>query len=130
MIVNRHNGNILIDAFGHIVHIDFGFMMGFSPGGINFESAPFKLTNEYIELIGGRDSNMFMYFKILIMQGFMELRKNVDSIRNLLEIMMNESDLPCFSEFNLDQFCSRFEEKSTDNEVFISLNFHVICSSA
>lgn len=42
---NRHNGNILIDAYGHIIHIDFGFMLAISPGGINFESAPFKLTN-------------------------------------------------------------------------------------
>lgn len=92
-------------------------MLCFSPGGINFESAPFKLTNEYIELIGGRDSNMFMYFKILIFQGFMELRRHVDSIRYILEIMMQESDLPCFGEFNLEVFCSRFEQNATDTEV-------------
>jgi len=111
----------LIDSLGHIIHIDFGFMLSFSPGGINFESAPFKLTNEYIELMGGRESNMFMYFKILIMQGFMELRRHVDSIRYILEIMMYESDLPCFGEFNLEVFCSRFEETATDNEVILFL---------
>jgi phosphatidylinositol kinase/protein kinase (PI-3 family) len=33
-----------MDAYGHIIHIDFGFMLVTSPGGINFESAPFKLT--------------------------------------------------------------------------------------
>lgn len=44
-MIERHNGNILIDSEGHIIHIDFGFILGISPGAINFESAPFKLTN-------------------------------------------------------------------------------------
>lgn len=44
----RHNGNILIDNNGHVIHIDFGFVLGNSPGGINFETSPFKLPQEYI----------------------------------------------------------------------------------
>lgn len=49
-VKDRHNGNLLIDEEGHIIHIDFGFMLSNSPGGVNFESAPFKLTRELLEV--------------------------------------------------------------------------------
>lgn len=39
-----------MDEEGHIIHIDFGFMLSNSPGGVNFESAPFKLTRELLEV--------------------------------------------------------------------------------
>ena len=52
-IKDRHNGNILIDKHGHLIHIDFGFMLSNSPGSVGFESSPFKLPAEYIELLGG-----------------------------------------------------------------------------
>ena len=46
---DRHNGNLLLDDEGHIIHIDFSFMLSHSPGGISFEAAPFKLTRELLE---------------------------------------------------------------------------------
>lgn len=49
-IKDRHNGNILVDDEGHLVHIDFGFMLSNSPGGVSFESAPFKLTRELLQV--------------------------------------------------------------------------------
>jgi phosphatidylinositol kinase/protein kinase (PI-3 family) len=116
-IKDRHNGNILLDALGHIIHIDFGFMLCISPGGINFENAPFKLTTEYVELMGGLNSEKFTYFKLLMWKGFMELRKYADSICYLLQIMMEESDLPCFSDFNINIFRSRFKENYSEAEM-------------
>ena len=58
-IKDRHNGNILLDKEGNIVHIDFGFILGIAPGGAwSFETAPFKLTGEMIEVMGGLDSQV------------------------------------------------------------------------
>ncbi|KAI5075146.1 hypothetical protein GOP47_0009222 [Adiantum capillus-veneris] len=98
-VKDRHNGNLLIDEEGHIIHIDFGFMLSNSPGGVNFESAPFKLTRELLEVMDsdaeGTASEFFDYFKVLCIQGFLTCRKHAERIILLVE-MMQDSGFPCF----------------------------------
>ena len=99
---DRHNGNILLDMEGHIIHIDFGFILGMAPGGVNFEKSPFKFTKEYLDFIGGKKANkLYEHFGLLFAQGMAALRDKLDELVLILEIMMEESDLDCFRKFNL-----------------------------
>ncbi|TKR72123.1 hypothetical protein L596_019631 [Steinernema carpocapsae] len=95
-VKDRHNGNILLDAKGHLIHIDFGFILTISPRNLGFETSPFKLTTELIEVMGGLNSDMFKYFKILMLQGLLAARKHHERIISIVEIQMLGSPLPCF----------------------------------
>ncbi|CAI7837647.1 unnamed protein product, partial [Closterium sp. NIES-53] len=49
---DRHNGNLLVDNDGRLVHIDFGFILETSPAGnLRFESAQFKLSHEMTQIL-------------------------------------------------------------------------------
>ncbi|KJR85850.1 phosphatidylinositol 4-kinase [Sporothrix schenckii 1099-18] len=93
---DRHNGNVLVDNEGHIVHIDFGFMLSNSPGSVAFEAAPFKLTHEYVEVLGGIGSSDFDDYKRLCKQAFQALRKSADNVIDLVSMMGRDSKMPCF----------------------------------
>lgn len=44
----------------------------------------------------------------------MILRKHLDEFIFLFQIMMQDSDLGCFQEFNLKEFRERFQEKMSE----------------
>lgn len=57
----------MIDAEGHIIHIDFGFLLSNAPGkGMRLERAPFKLTQEFVDVLGGQESKRFIQFRNLM----------------------------------------------------------------
>jgi len=97
-IKDRHNGNILLDNRGHLIHIDFGFFFLSSPGkNSGFESAPFKLTADFVDLLGGPNSNTFRIFRELCCRTFLSLRKHCYEITLLVEMLMvGNEDLNCF----------------------------------
>lgn len=95
-VKDRHNGNILLDDQGHLIHIDYGFMLSSSPKNLGFESSAFKMTYEFVEVMGGIQSDMFAYFKILMLKGFLSARKHMDKLVSIVEIMQLGSQLPCF----------------------------------
>jgi phosphatidylinositol 4-kinase B len=102
---DRHNSNILIDEEGHLVRmlldltplkvdIDFGFFLSNSPGhGMAFELSPFKLTADYLALIGPH----FPLFAQLLKAAFLSIRRHVDEFCILIELLQRDSKLPCFA---------------------------------
>lgn len=92
-IKDRHNGNIMLDAEGRIFHIDFGYLLAKT---IKFERAPFKLTDEFIEVLGGDQSKYFKMYTNLCVLGFLAARKHYEKIVLLVEMSSGEgSAIPC-----------------------------------
>ncbi|CAG8585855.1 9544_t:CDS:2, partial [Dentiscutata heterogama] len=105
-----HNGNVLLDT----EDIDFGFMLSNSPGSVGFELAPFKLSQEYLDILGGVTSEKFAEFKTLLKQAFLELRKHADNFILLVEMMSKDSKLPCFLSGGVSQLHDRFHLSLTE----------------
>jgi phosphatidylinositol 4-kinase len=111
---DRHNGNIMIDTRGHVIHIDFGFVMGMAPGNeFSMERAPFKFTKEHVEVMGGFDDPCYKEFERIFVEGFKAARLNSQIALGLVEIMMYRSNYPCFEGIRYGHGASlkRFEKR-------------------
>ncbi|KAF8636645.1 hypothetical protein AX17_003453 [Amanita inopinata Kibby_2008] len=109
-VKDRHNGNILLDREGHLIHIDFGFILSNTPGNIGFEAASFKFPFEYLEVLGGAGSAPYIEFKRLFREGFEAARKHCDRIITIVELMQKDSTLPCFAAFG-EQTANHLRER-------------------
>ena len=67
-----------------------------------------------------KDSDLFRYFKNLLVKGFMALKKHVEEITNIVRIVMEESGLPCFTNhFSFEEFEAKFKVNLTDKDVIL-----------
>lgn len=62
-------------------------MLSNSPGSVGFENAPFKLPQEYLDLLGGAESDLFAEFKTLVKKAFLAVRKSAENLVLLIEMM-------------------------------------------
>lgn len=107
-IKDRHNGNILIDPFGHIVHVDFGFIFGAHPGFYCVENAPFKFSAEYLGLVDLAE------FRALFLAGFRALRTHHCRITRLVAGMEGSGFCPVGTAAAL---CARLNLDAGDREI-------------
>lgn len=113
---DRHNGNIMYDDQGHVLHIDFGFCFDIVPGGVRFEAAPFKLTHEMMMVLGGSaDTQAFKWFEDLCIKGFLACRPYMEMIVRTVQPML-ESGLPCFKENSIRNLRKRFVPTKSEKE--------------
>ena len=91
-IKDRHNANILMDREGHIMHIDFGYVLGDTPKmakvPIFSERAPFKLSADFWEVLGGwdyRGGGLGVKFCKMFEEAFACAASHVDEIAGTAE---------------------------------------------
>jgi len=113
---DRHNGNIMVDDAGHILHIDFGFCFDIAPGGVRFERAPFKLTSEMVAVMGGStNSQSYKWFEELCIKAFLASRQHTEKLCHIVVLMLG-SGLPCFKPETIAHLRQRFVLEKSERE--------------
>ncbi|OWZ23775.1 Phosphatidylinositol kinase [Phytophthora megakarya] len=103
LVKDRHNGNIMLDTEGHVVHIDFGFVLGIAPGNtFSLETAPFKLTPEMVEIMGAEG---FDRYRQLVAQGLLALHLEAPQLLSLVYLSSKDAQ-------DVDRTAARIVDKS------------------
>jgi hypothetical protein len=77
---DRHLDNIMINTYGNIFHVDYGYIM--ENPTIIFNMPEIKVTDDIIDFLGGNNSLYYNEFKKLIVKIYNQLRAN----KNMLYI--------------------------------------------
>lgn len=110
---DRHNGNLLLDTAGHVIHIDFGFIFGIAPGG-SFsleQGVPFKLTDEMVNVMDGLGSPLFSEFVTLFCCGFLALQEHYETFTTIVDVTCQGSTFKCFEGRECSEVVSKLKER-------------------
>ena len=84
---DRHNDNIMFNKKGRIFHIDFGYIFGKEPPFVKY--FPFKITDDMVIWMGGRNSQKFKKFIQKCRNTYSILRENARTIVNMFYLMID-----------------------------------------
>lgn len=105
-IGDRHLDNILIDQYGKLFHIDFGYILGKDPKAF---PPPIKLSKHMVECMGGKDSKTYENFKKKCVDTYIYLRQHARLIVNMFFLMIH-SEIKELSE-NYETVLNKLHEK-------------------
>ncbi|GAB1222713.1 hypothetical protein ENUP19_0121G0064 [Entamoeba nuttalli] len=89
-IGDRHSDNVMISRDGKFFHIDFGHFLGNfkSKFGVKRERTPFKFTQHFANVLGGKGSPQFVKFEEICMNAFVIIRKHGPLFIYLFRLML------------------------------------------
>jgi len=117
-VKDRHDGNILLQRDGSVVHIDWGYMLGRSMNAVlEVERAPFKLTRDHVAVMGGEMSANFISYISLCVQGLQVLRERGSELVELVRAMNIGSPLMCVNAGEIAELEERLALKYSEKEV-------------
>jgi len=115
---DRHNDNIMVDTSGHFFHIDFAYFLGrivrFGP--YDREKAPFVLTNEFVQAMGGAGSPNFALFVRTCCRAYNILRRNAHTFYNVFKLMLSTGMAQLSGEDDLKYLRSAFRLDLSEDE--------------
>jgi phosphatidylinositol kinase/protein kinase (PI-3 family) len=100
-------------------------MLSIAPGGGLFETSPFKITNEMVQVMGGMvNSPPYTLLCDLIVKSYLASRLYATEIIDLVSLML-DSGLPCFKgDITIRKLKERFQLDKSDR---VAADFMMNC---
>ena len=124
---DRHLDNLMLTKYGHLLHIDFGYILGQDPKPF---PPPMKLSKEMVEAMGGINSPEYSSFREHCYNAFLILRRSAGLIINLFSLMLraNIQDISIDPEGAVRKVEDKFSLDLTEEEA-VQLFQHIIDAS-
>ena len=105
---DRHLDNIMINDYGHLFHIDYGYIIGTDPKPINYTSM--RITSDMVDALGGENSIYYLNFVKLVKDIHLCLHKRFPIIYIFIkQLIHNEPKINSITINTLiDQLSNRF----------------------
>ncbi len=113
---DRHTGNIMVSKNGHIIHIDYGYILENPIHSSIFNTPIIRISGEMIDFLGGLNSEYYELFKDYIIKVFDIIRLYSDIITNYYHILGYE-DIVNWELFKVkleDRFLNGMKNKSIE----------------